>query len=857
MLDNSSKKIDLIPIAVLLLLTIAFFPRAAFLKGAFFVQDIMFQNYPFRHYFSQALKEWSLPLWCPNIGCGFPLFAEGQSGVLYPINLILSLLLPTWAAINYNIIIHIFLAGLFTYLYLKTLDLDPFSALTGAITFAFCGFLTVHLMSLNFIDVLAWLPLSLMLIELAFKKNKLIYIVLSGLILGIQLLAGHPQAVLYCILVTGLYLIFKSFTSFYSPNSKVLFLSTVLLCSFITLSIGIIISSVQILPTYELIQHSARSGGGDYGWVASQSLPPRNLITFIFPNFFGNTSNYTYWAQHLDVDSLFFLQLCGYIGIIPLMLSASAFVLRNDKKTLFFAALLLLSLLLSLGKYTVLYRVLYYVPGFSLFRSPARFLVIFSFSISVLSALGLQSFIDSIRIERTDERRIVRTSLILIVGIWIMVIAACLFYANSDFIFLSSEQIERLFSSHAYSLKKLHSTLVKDLIRFALVTASGIVLLCFPKIFKAKGELLLKVLIPVMIVSDLFSFGIGFNATINPKVYLHGPQTAEFLEQDRTFYRIFSNISESNSPFQWHQGWANEKSSYTDYYETLRMYSGTLYGLHNFSPGWSPLHLQRHWDLAGGQTLNKRIIDLSNVKYVITYDPIRMIDLELVFEGKVKIYENKRALERAFIAYDFEVIPERGDRLKKLKDPSFKPDQTVIIEEGVPDHAINRQKAEMESTFAEIVEYTPERVVVEANLTEPGFLVLADANYPGWNVRVDGSKDKIYTANHLFRAVYLSPGRHNVEFFYRSEAFRAGAITSTAALLIVVALIILSLNRDVKLTKVSHSSLMDQSRKIDIRHKAAIVVIVAVIVIVSAILELDLWREALSKIRMLDVWGKW
>ena len=52
------------------------------LEFAFFIQDVMVQNYPFRDFYSAALKEWSLPLWHPGINCGFPLFAEGQAGVL-------------------------------------------------------------------------------------------------------------------------------------------------------------------------------------------------------------------------------------------------------------------------------------------------------------------------------------------------------------------------------------------------------------------------------------------------------------------------------------------------------------------------------------------------------------------------------------------------------------------------------------------------------------------------------------------------------------------------------------------------------------------------------------------------------
>ena len=77
-----------------------FFWPAAALEGAFFVQDVMVQNHPFRDFFARALRAGQLPLWNAAINCGFPLFAEGQAGPLYPPNVVLALLLPTWAALN-------------------------------------------------------------------------------------------------------------------------------------------------------------------------------------------------------------------------------------------------------------------------------------------------------------------------------------------------------------------------------------------------------------------------------------------------------------------------------------------------------------------------------------------------------------------------------------------------------------------------------------------------------------------------------------------------------------------------------------------------------------------------------------
>ncbi|MBH0204076.1 MAG: YfhO family protein [Nitrospira sp.] len=76
-------------------------------------------------------------------------------------------------------------------------------------------------------------------------------------------------------------------------------------------------------------------------------------------------------------------------------------------------------------------------------------------------------------------------------------------------------------------------------------------------------------------------------------------------------------------------------------------------------------------------------------------------------------------------------------------------------------------------------------------MSEPGILVLTDAFYPGWKVRVDGEEQKILRANYLFRAVALPAGNHKVEFIYDPASFKVGLMISlgTAGLLVTVALI--------------------------------------------------------------------
>ncbi|HJX39586.1 MAG TPA: YfhO family protein, partial [Anaerolineae bacterium] len=79
-----------------------------------------------------------------------------------------------------------------------------------------------------------------------------------------------------------------------------------------------------------------------------------------------------------------------------------------------------------------------------------------------------------------------------------------------------------------------------------------------------------------------------------------------------------------------------------------------------------------------------------------------------------------------------------------------------------------------------------ERITVEAETACPGYLVLSDAHYPGWVALVDGRPEEIRRANFYFRAVFVRPGHHLIEFVYQPTSVKVGLALSLAAALVVV-----------------------------------------------------------------------
>jgi hypothetical protein len=90
-----------------------------------------------------------------------------------------------------------------------------------------------------------------------------------------------------------------------------------------------------------------------------------------------------------------------------------------------------------------------------------------------------------------------------------------------------------------------------------------------------------------------------------------------------------------------------------------------------------------------------------------------------------------------------------------------------------------------ESEPCRITHYDPQHVVIVAELTQPGLLVLSDAFFPGWNATVTtGGRSQpaaIYRTNRVLRGVWLPAGQHTVEYRFQPSSFYRGSLVSALA----------------------------------------------------------------------------
>jgi len=110
-------------------------------------------------------------------------------------------------------------------------------------------------------------------------------------------------------------------------------------------------------------------------------------------------------------------------------------------------------------------------------------------------------------------------------------------------------------------------------------------------------------------------------------------------------------------------------------------------------------------------------------------------------------------------------------------DPTQPLRRTALLAEGEP-----LESPGCEGSTARVTQAGLSRVEVVLEACGPGYLVLSDSHYPGWEATLDGAPVPVWRANAVMRAGRGPAGAHLVRFDYRPLIFPLGALLSALAL---------------------------------------------------------------------------
>jgi hypothetical protein len=294
--------------------------------------------------------------------------------------------LPAPYAVSASIVLHLFIAATGTfYLARRALRLSPSAAWLAGVLFGLGGYLTAQVEHVNQLQGLAWLPWLLLAATVRSRRGQWpTRALLLGLLFALQFLAGHTQTVFISGVAVVVWLLAR-FLAHRAQEREGAWRAGVetllLLVAGGVLALGL--AAVQLLPTLELTTYSSRAGGLPLNEALSFSLHPLLLGQGLLPH----------------VGQSLFTEYVAFLPLTALLLAAIATWQSRHRPPLWAPlSLVTVGFLFALGRFNPLYILLAYLPGFSYFRAPARWLVLFSLGLALLAAYGWQQVG-----ERTEE----------------------------------------------------------------------------------------------------------------------------------------------------------------------------------------------------------------------------------------------------------------------------------------------------------------------------------------------------------------------------------------------------------------------------------------------------------------------
>jgi hypothetical protein len=770
--------------------------------------------------------------------------------------------------------IALFIVGLGAWIFFRTLKLSPLATTLGALvamlnsTFfaAACWGVATQQIALG----MDFLALALVVANTAGTPwlTRWLRLALAGLCVGINVMEAADIGALYSILIAA-FVFYKSIADkdgtalakFVRGTGSV---AVVAVCAgFIATQTVVSLIGTNIQGVSGTAQ-DAETKAANWDKATQWSLPKAETLGLFVPGLFGYKMDTpknmlpalqdayrggVYWGgvgrdpandrffdnggQGSPPDPGWMRQTGGgdYCGILVALIAAwtivqsfrrqnSPFPDVQKKFIWFWAVVLLASLLFAWGRFAPFYALLYKLPYFSTIRSPAKFIIFFSWALVILSAYGIDAF-SRRQLQPAAARpaglimqlqgwwkkagAFDRKWTFALAGIFGVSVLGCLFYAAQkpglvkylQKVGFSDEDFAGQIA--AFSLGQVEWFIVLFAIAIILLT------LVIAGYFAGPRARLGGVLLGAFLIFDLGRANLPYInywdykqkyeiGTLNPiedflrdKSYEHRVAILPFDAQ--TQLRDYDNdfgglglyrIEWAQHHFPYYNIQSLDLIQMARMPKDLKAYSEAFFP---HSEAEAQLYA-RHWQLtntryllgaAGFLNVINQQLDPGQHRFRIAqrFDVvakpgvIQPTGLEQLTaapspDGDLALFEFTGALPRAKLYANWQVNTNDQAVLKTLADLDFDPAKTVLIstpEKDLPAAATNEN-----SGTVDFKSYSPKKIIFDANANTPSVLLLNDKYDPDWRVTVDGKPAELLRCNFIMRGVYLTPGNHTVEF---------------------------------------------------------------------------------------------
>jgi hypothetical protein len=709
---------------------------------------------------------------------------------------------------------HFLMLSLF-YLMFVLLGVNPWLSLAGAFAYGFTTFFFVVLESghNSKAHTIAYIPLLIAGILLAYKNKRTLGFLLSTLGVSFMISANHVQMTYYAAILA---LIIAIVYLVYALKEKLIpdFLksSSVLLAA---AALALVINIAPLWTTYEYSKYTIRgeseltsedgnkTSGLDKSYILDYSYDVTEALTAFIPRLKGGSMR-----ESLGEDSNAFKLLRasqgkqnalriadnlplywgsqpiagGYMyygAILCFLFVLGLFVLKGRDKWWIVAAVII-SFALSLGKYfpSLSNLMIGYFPLYNKFRDVKNIVVIQQFAMAFMGVMTVWTVYK----REIDDKKFTKALLysFVITGGLALIFAlipslAGNFTAASDARLVQSGWPAQLLDALREDRKAVAQ---KDAFRtFVFVALAAAVLWAFWK-KKLKAEYALVLWI-VLIFADMWPANRRYlnNDNFVSKRQMANPYTLsaadKAIHQDKDLnYRV---LNLTVNPF-------------TD--------ASTSF-FHKSIGGYHAAKLMRYQQLVERQIngeiqhliaeLNKGTVPENTAELFEKTPALKMLNTKyIIVNPNGAPVRNPAAASNAWFVNNFSLVENADAEMEAIA--GLDPAETAIVDQRFSEFV--KGKSFEKQGEIKLIQYAPNHLKYAFNSISDQLTVFSEIHYPlGWNAYIDGKPADYFRANYVLRAMIIPEGKHTVEFKFEPKSYYLGTKISYAGSILFVLLV--------------------------------------------------------------------
>lgn len=781
-------------IVIAIFIVLVFFYFTPVWQGKTLAQsDVVQAQAAQKELFDYRAKDGTAPLWTNSMFGGMPTYQIWQANEnnigTYVLNAVKFVFPSPMDTVLF------YLLG--AYFLFSVLRIKPWLAAVGAVAIAFTSYNFIYIEAghITRANAIAFIPPVIASVIMCYRGSKLWGPVLLALLLSLEIRVNHLQTTYYLLMALMLYVIFILVDAIKQKQLKAFFINSGR--QVVAVVIAVMVNASILLPTWEYSKLSTR-GHANITKVDDKSSAKKGLdkeyaydwsqgigesVTFLIPNAYGGSTGGqldekshvakffmdkgasavqagqiaegmpTYWGDKRFTSGPW------YFGAGVFFLFVLGLVIVKNRLKWWILTTTILALLLSFGKNFTLVSDLFfdYFPMYNKFRAVESILVLVSITVPLMAILTVNELLTRAKEIPNLDKKVLYT----FVGVG----GFCLLVGLMPDLFLNFRNAEHNSLIETFSQQigdkatasELANQLVldrKDIASKDAYRSFVLILLTFGLIwFYLKKKLSEGVLFGSLLVLFLFDLWGVDKRFLNDRSFSEKGAVAQQAFQQREVDQLilmdkdlsYRVLDLTTDPF------SDARPSY----------------FHKSLGGYHAAKLMRFQEVLENQfngALNEDVLDMFNVRYLITTDPQSQSQ---------RIIRRSTAAGNAWFVDKITFVKGNAEEMQAIS--SFDPHKEAFVNQQYQNEI--KAKTSSASTTGEIklTSYHPDKMQYEYTASNDVFAVFSEIFYDkGWKAYVDGKETPIIRADYLLRALQLPAGSHKIEFIFDPQSHKVG-----------------------------------------------------------------------------------